>query len=66
MRAVVRREEPDQNDPNYRQAVINAAYRQERKEYEEWHAERRNELIAGTVFAIFLVLGIVATGFILS
>lgn len=66
MRAVVRREEPDQNDPNYRQAVISAAYRQERNEYEEWSAVRRNELIAGTVFAIFLVLGIVATGFILS
>lgn len=66
MRAVVRREEPDQNDPNFRQAVSDAAYRQERKEYEEWRVVRRNELIAGTVFTFFLILGIIATGVILS
>jgi len=59
MRAVVRREEPDQNDPNFRQAVIDAERAHRYAEYKEEREEHRNLLIMKIALGVSAVIGLI-------
>lgn len=59
MRAAVRREEPDQDDPNYRRAVLDAARAQNYAEYLEERREHRNLLIMKLAVGVAAIIALV-------